>query len=119
MKPNSFKRAINDALIGGQSVMFALRCEFHAEKSPIWENDTWEVIILESVDSIFASNGPKLLHIIHRNTSFSSRSDTKIWVRIKRQCVFYGAVFYWVLKKGKICFPGSKFFPVREDSKCQ
>ena len=30
-------------------------CEFHAEMSPIWENDTWEVSILEHVNSIFAS----------------------------------------------------------------
>ena len=34
---NSLKRAINNALIGGQSGMFAPRCEFHAVKLPIFQ----------------------------------------------------------------------------------
>ena len=47
--------AIDDALIGGQSGIVALRCKFHAVKLPIWETDTWEVSIFGRVNGIFAS----------------------------------------------------------------
>ena len=36
---------LNNTLIGGQSGMFAPRCELHADKSPIWEDDNWEVSV--------------------------------------------------------------------------
>ena len=54
-KPTSLKCVINDVLIGGQNSMFALGCEFHALRSPIWENDTGEVSIFRPVNGSFAS----------------------------------------------------------------
>ena len=89
--PNSLTCVINYALIGGQSGMFAPRCEFHAVKLPISENDTWEVSISEvsTVSLHHRTNDQKLLHIIHRNKTFSSPSDPKIRVRIIHKCVLY------------------------------
>ena len=77
MKLNSLKRAINDALNGVQSGMFAQRCEFYAVKLPIWENDTWEVSIFRCVNGIFASQNKwsKTTGVFNRNKTFSSRSD--------------------------------------------
>ena len=85
------KRAINNALLGGQSDMFAPRCEFHTVKSPIWENDTWEVSLsdVSTVTLHRRTNDQKLLRIIHRNKTFSRRSDPKIRMRIIHECVLY------------------------------
>ena len=89
--PNSLKRAINNVLIGGQSGMFALRCEFHAVKSPIWENDTWEVSISD-MSTVFLhhrTNDQKLLRIIHRNKIFFPADLT-----LKLGCVLYTSAYY-------------------------
>ena len=59
MNPNSLKHAINDALIEGQSGIFAQRCEFHAVKSPIGENDIYKMSIFGCVNSIFASQNKR------------------------------------------------------------
>ena len=59
--------------------MFALRCEFHTQKSLICNNDSQEVLIFGCVNGIFdhRTTDSNLLHIIHRNMTFSRLSDIK------------------------------------------